>query len=94
MAQADLHVERERERPALHERHETGGERDAVHRAGTHLRLDEAGAVRALVVDVPVAVGGHDRSDGQDGQRGQDLEQGWVLGIVRQVVVEDGRHPR
>ena len=87
-------VEGEGQQPALEQRHQTGGERDAVHGAGPDLRLDEAGAVGALVVDVPVPVGRHDRTDGQDGQRGQHLEQGWVLGIVRQVVVEDGGHPR
>ena len=87
-------VEGEGEQAALEERHQAGGERDAVHGARPHLCLDEAGAVGALVVDVPVPVGRNDRADGQDRQRGQHLEQGWVLGVVRQVVVEDGRHPR
>jgi hypothetical protein len=60
-----------------------------MHGAGAQLRLHEAGAVDALVVHVPMPIGGHHRVLEQHGQRGQHLEEGWVLGVVRHIVVQD-----
>jgi hypothetical protein len=59
-------IEGERQECALQQRHEARRERHAVHGARPHLCLHEAGAVGALVVDVPMAVGGDDRADRQD----------------------------
>ena len=87
-------VERQREHPAFHQRYQAGGERDAVERARPYLCLDEPSAVGALIVDVPVSVRGYHRVDREDRKGGQHLEERWVLGVVGEIVVENGSQAR
>ena len=61
-----------------------------MHGAGLQLGRDKAGAVLVLVVDRPVPVGDHGM-DGEDRENRQHLEQGWMLRVVGQIVVEDGQ---
>ena len=78
---------------ALQQRDESRGKRHPMHGAGLHLRRDESSAVAVLVVDRPLPGGDHG-IDGQHRKNRQHLEEWRMLGVVCQVVVEDGHRAR